>query len=73
MPDQKNKSLLRIKELREDQGWSQSKLVAVITQNEGSVTTQSISNWERGVSVPGGVHLKQLAKAFDVTVPELFG
>lgn len=73
MADQKNKVLLRIRALREENGWSQSELVAEIARNKGSVTTQSVSNWERGLSIPGGKHLEQLAKAFDVTVSELFG
>ena len=70
---QSTKTALLIKELREDNGWSQADLVKIIVKNKGSVTTQSISNWERGVGLPSGVHLEQLAKAFEVEIPDLFG
>lgn len=53
--------------LRLDNKLSQSDVAKVV-----GTTRQSISNYERGTSVPDANQLMKLAKAFNISVEELF-
>ena len=55
----------KIMALRKQRGWSQEELAQQL-----SVSRQSVSKWESGVSEPSVEKLKQLADLFDVTMDE---
>ena len=50
-----------IRELREQQGWTQLDLAY-----RARVTPATVSNWERGIYEPKVTQLRKLAKLFDV-------
>ncbi|WP_373193616.1 helix-turn-helix domain-containing protein [Enterococcus sp. RIT-PI-f] len=56
----------KIKVLRIEKGWSQKKLAEML-----NVSSQAISNWERGQSYPDISNIIQLSDLFDVTLDEL--
>lgn len=57
-----------IKVLRKAKGLSQEELAVKI-----NVVRQTVSKWEKGLSVPDAQMLTQLAEALDVSVSELLG
>ena len=57
-----------IKELRKRKGYSQEQLALRL-----NVVRQTISKWEKGLSVPDAELLTDLAEVLDVTVSELLG
>lgn len=56
----------KIKVLRIEKGWSQKKLAEML-----NVSSQAISNWERGQSSPDISNIIQLSDLFDMTLDEL--
>lgn len=58
---------LRIKELREEKGFSQSNLAMKL-----GVDQTSISQWERGVANPAVSRLPDLAKILNCSIDDLF-
>ncbi|QCT93547.1 helix-turn-helix transcriptional regulator (plasmid) [Enterococcus sp. M190262] len=56
----------KIKVLRIEKGWSQKKLAEML-----NVSSQAISNWERGQSSPDISNIIQLSDLFDITLDEL--
>ncbi|MHC5229196.1 helix-turn-helix domain-containing protein [Enterococcus sp. LJL99] len=56
----------KIKVLRIEKEWSQKKLAEML-----NVSSQAISNWERGQSYPDISNIIQLSDLFDVTLDEL--
>ena len=57
-----------IKELRKRKGYSQEQLALRL-----NVVRQTVSKWEKGLSVPDAELLTDLAEVLDVTVSELLG
>lgn len=57
----------RIKELRTQKGWSQTKLGVEIGLDEGTASAR-INRYEKGVHVPDYSTLKKLAAVLDVPV-----
>lgn len=57
-----------IKELRKRKGYSQEQLALRL-----NVVRQTVSKWEKGLSVPDAELLTDLADVLDVTVSELLG
>lgn len=57
-----------IKALRKQKGYSQETLALQL-----SVVRQTISKWEKGLSVPDAEMLEKMASLFDVTVGTLLG
>lgn len=57
----------RIKELRTQKGWSQTKLGVEIGLDEGTASAR-INRYEKGVHVPDYSTLKKLAHVLDVPV-----
>ena len=57
-----------IKRLRTQKGLSQEELAARL-----NVVRQTISKWEKGLSVPDAQMLIQLAEVFEVSVSDLLG
>ena len=57
-----------LKILRKEKGYSQDQLAARL-----NVVRQTISKWEKGISVPDAELLIQLAEVLDVTVSDLLG
>lgn len=57
-----------LKILRKEKGYSQEQLAARL-----NVVRQTISKWEKGISVPDAELLIQLAEVLDVTVSDLLG
>lgn len=57
-----------IKTLRKKKGYSQETLAA-----ELHVVRQTISKWEKGLSVPDAEQLQRLAEVLDVSVEEILG
>ena len=57
-----------IQTLRCEKGWSQEELATRL-----SVVRQTISKWEKGLSVPDSDMLVRLAEAFGTTVAQLVG
>ena len=57
-----------LKILRKEKGFSQEQLAARL-----NVVRQTISKWEKGISVPDAELLIQLAEVLDVTVSDLLG
>lgn len=57
-----------IKTLRKQNGYTQQKLGKII-----SVSQDTVSNWERGKSLPPTAYLHDLAAALGVSVNELLG
>ena len=57
-----------IKELRKNKGYSQEQLALRL-----NVVRQTVSKWEKGLSVPDAELLTDLADVLDVTVSELLG
>ncbi len=58
----------RIYTLRTQKQWTQDQLA-----NKIGVSRQAISKWERGDGLPDLYNIKELAKAFDVSVDDLVG
>lgn len=58
----------RIAELRKKANMTQMELA-----DHMGITFQSISNWERGNTMPDISKLPELAELFDVTIDELLG
>lgn len=58
----------KIKELRQNKGWTQEKLAI-----ESGISRVSIGNYERGDRVPPTDVSIKIAKAFDVSLNEIFG
>jgi transcriptional regulator with XRE-family HTH domain len=56
----------RIKKARQQKGWYQRELASAV-----HVQPQTISNWERGVSVPGLAYLELLSRALEVPIGAL--
>ena len=59
---------LRIKELREEEGLTQSQLAKAIGVNQ-----RTVSNYELGVSQPSIQIIEKLCDLFDVTADYLLG
>lgn len=57
-----------IKRLRKRNGYSQETLAQQL-----NVVRQTVSKWEKGISVPDAVMLTKIAELFEVTVEELLG
>lgn len=57
-----------LRTLRKEKGFSQEQLAARL-----NVVRQTISKWEKGISVPDAELLMQLAEVLDVTVSDLLG
>lgn len=57
----------RIRKLRDDRGWSQEHLASLL-----NVEQTYISRIERGVRSPTVPKLYHIAKAFDLSISELF-
>lgn len=57
-----------LKILRKEKGFSQEQLATRL-----NVVRQTISKWEKGISVPDAELLIQLAEVLDVTVSDLLG
>ena len=57
-----------LKNLRKKKGYSQQELAVRL-----NVVRQTISKWEKGLSVPDADTLIQMAEVFDVSVNELLG
>ena len=57
-----------LKMLRKEKGFSQEQLATRL-----NVVRQTISKWEKGISVPDAELLIQLAEVLDVTVSDLLG
>lgn len=57
-----------LKTLRKEKGFSQEQLAIRL-----NVVRQTISKWEKGISVPDAELLIQLAEVLDVTVSDLLG
>ena len=57
-----------LKKLRKEKGFSQEQLAARL-----NVVRQTISKWEKGISVPDAELLIHLAEVLDVTVGDLLG
>lgn len=57
-----------IKTLRKQKGYSQETLAAQL-----NVVRQTVSKWEKGLSVPDAEMLEKLAEIFEVNVAELLG
>lgn len=57
-----------LKRLRKEKGFSQEQLATRL-----NVVRQTISKWEKGISVPDAELLIQLAEVLDVTVSDLLG
>lgn len=58
----------RVWSLRNERGWSQRRLA-----REAGLTPASMSKIERGLSVPRSPTLRQIARAFDMSVGDLVG
>lgn len=58
---------LRIKELREKQGYTQLKLAEIL-----NMEASNLSKIERGVQIPKEESLEKLAQAFNVNLRDLF-
>lgn len=59
---------LRIKEYREEWGWTQKELAEKIGSSQ-----RNVSNWESGASEPDYDMLLNLARLFGISLDELFG
>ena len=57
-----------IKTLRKQKGYSQETLAVQL-----NVVRQTVSKWEKGLSVPDAEMLEKLAEIFEVSVAELLG
>lgn len=57
-----------VKNLRKSKGYSQEALAGRL-----HVVRQTISKWEKGISVPDAEMLSQMAELFEVPVSELLG
>lgn len=57
-----------VKNLRKSKGYSQEALAGQL-----HVVRQTISKWEKGISVPDAEMLSQIAELFEVPVSELLG
>lgn len=57
-----------IKELRKSKGYSQEQLAMRL-----NVVRQTVSKWEKGLSVPDAELLTEIAEVLDVSVSELLG
>ncbi len=57
-----------IKNLRKANGYSQETFA-----NQLNVVRQTVSKWEKGLSVPDAVTLEKMAEIFEVSVSELLG
>lgn len=57
-----------IKTLRKQKGYSQETLASQL-----NVVRQTISKWEKGISVPDAYMLEQMAELFEVPVSDLLG
>lgn len=57
-----------LKELRKKKGYSQQELAIRL-----NVVRQTVSKWEKGLSVPDADTLIKMAEIFDVSVNELLG
>ena len=55
-----------IRELREEQGWTQLEL-----GNKLGVTPVTVYNWERGQHMPTALQLRALALAFGVNMDDI--
>ena len=58
----------KIQALRCEKGWSQEELAKRL-----SVVRQTVSKWEKGLSVPDSDMIVRLAEKFDITVAQLMG
>ena len=58
----------KIKLLRQQHGYSQATLAEKL-----SVVRQTVSKWEKGLSVPDAEMLTRIADAFEISVAELLG
>ena len=57
-----------LKNLRKSKGYSQEQLAVQL-----NVVRQTISKWEKGISVPDAQMLMEIAELFDVPVSDLLG
>ena len=57
-----------LKTLRKEKGFSQEQLATRL-----NIVRQTVSKWEKGISVPDAELLIQLAEVLDVTVSDLLG
>lgn len=58
----------RVKQLREQCGWTQSELAKLL-----GITRSSVNAWELGISVPSTQYLVELASLFKVSTDYLLG
>ena len=57
-----------LKMIRKSKGFTQEELAAKV-----NVVRQTVSKWEKGLSVPDAVTLQKIAEVLDVSVNELLG
>ena len=57
-----------LKMLRKSKGFTQEELAIKV-----NVVRQTVSKWEKGLSVPDAVTLQKIAEVLDVSVNELLG
>ena len=58
----------RIKELREEKGWTQTELAKIL-----GVTRSCVNAWEMGISVPSTQYVVELASLFHISTDFLLG
>lgn len=68
MPIRRRSHIKNLKALRKDRGLSQEELAVRL-----NVVRQTISKWEKGLSVPDAAMLIRLAEVLDTTVSRLLG
>ena len=62
----------RIKELRNQKGWSQKELTAKLAKF-GKIGRSTISSWEINANGPKPTNRKNLCEVFEITEAEFFG
>ncbi len=58
----------RIRQLREERGWTQAELAKRL-----GITRSSVNAWEMGISVPSTQYIVELAEMFRVSTDYLLG
>jgi transcriptional regulator with XRE-family HTH domain len=61
----------RLREYRTEKGWSQAALAAAVEGTGGRLTSNYVSDLERGLKAPTLTMLLKLSRALDVSVADL--